>query len=168
MNVFDKLQKIYETDLKEFKEEQKELTAARTPIKGTVSPSKRLHLEPGLSIKEWLVWLEKDTKPEKKQGKANSAARNHKRKAAARSKPKPHTTKRTDHPKRPTDGPGMEQRITAYLQTRGSEFTTVQELLAQLKTDNIQVVRLVLGKMAKQERVEKNADGRVRLVKKAA
>jgi len=65
MNVFDKLQKIYETDLKEFKEEQKELTAARTPIKGTVSPSKRLHLEPGLSIKEWLVWLEKDTKPHK-------------------------------------------------------------------------------------------------------
>lgn len=63
--------------------------------------------------------------------------------------------------------PGLEQRIGTYLQTRGSEYTTVQELVAQMKVA-APVLNLALGKMAKAGKVEKAQDGRVRLMKKVA
>ena len=64
-------------------------------------------------------------------------------------------------------GPGLEQRINAYLQTRGNEFTSVQELVSQLKVA-AQVLNLTLGNMRKAERIEKNPNGLVRLARKAA
>lgn len=63
-------------------------------------------------------------------------------------------------------GPGLEQRVNTYLQTRGNEFTTVQELVNQLKVP-AQVLNLTLGKMRKAEKIEKNQNGLVRLTKKA-
>lgn len=63
--------------------------------------------------------------------------------------------------------PGLEQRIHAYLQTRGNEFTAVQELVSQLKVA-APVLNLTLGKMTKAEKIEKNQNGLVRLRKKAA
>lgn len=64
-------------------------------------------------------------------------------------------------------GPGLEQRVNVYLQTRGNEFTAVQELVNQLKVP-APVLNLTLGKMRKAERIEKNQNGLVRLIKKAA
>lgn len=65
------------------------------------------------------------------------------------------------------DGPGLSERVTSYLQTRGREFTTVQELVAQLKVA-APVINLTLGRMVKQEKVEKNQEGNYRLAKKAS
>ena len=71
-----------------------------------------------------------------------------------------------EKPKNPAQ-PGLEQRISTYLQTRGGEYTSVQELAAQLKVA-APVLNLTLGKMAKAAKVERHSDGRVRLTKKAA
>ena len=62
--------------------------------------------------------------------------------------------------------PGLEQRVSNYLQTRGSEYTSVPELATQLNVA-APVLNLTLGKMAKAAKIEKN-DGRVRLTKRAA
>ena len=63
--------------------------------------------------------------------------------------------------------PGLEQRINAYLQTRGTDFSSVQELASQLKVA-AQVLNLTLGKMRKAGKIERNQNGLVRLTRKAA
>lgn len=111
--------------------------------------------------------LEKDTKPAKKRGKSKGAkvqkpkaeARVAARKPAAKPKPVAATASSAT--------PGMEKRVTSYLQTRGNEFTRAEELATQLKVENVQVIRMALGKMAKQGVIERNAEGRVRLARKA-
>lgn len=115
--------------------------------------------------------LEKDAKPAKKVGrnKVKGGVRTQTRKAEARSRSKPKAVVRPPvAAKAPAQSPGLEERIVTYLRTRGSEFTTVQELAIQLKVENVQVLRLALGKMVKQQKIEKSDDGRFRLVKKAA
>jgi hypothetical protein len=102
--------------------------------------------------------IAKDAEPKKKPAKG-------KRKKATRPADRP-VEARAAVPKEPPQ-PGLEQRITTYLQTRATEFTSVHELVAQLKVA-APVINLSLGKMAKAGKVEKAQDGRVRLAKKAA
>jgi len=104
--------------------------------------------------------LTKDSKPTRKATKAVRGRKPVARKSATKAKM---TAKKAREPL----SPGLEQRINAYLQTRGNEFTTVQELVSQLKVA-AQVLNLTLGKMRKAERIEKNPNGLVRLTKKAA
>jgi hypothetical protein len=94
-----------------------------------------------------------EAEPKKKRGKGKKTAKN---KAEAKAE-KPTASK----------GPGLQQRIISYLQTRGGDLTAVQELVAQLRVA-APVINLMLGKMSKAEKIEKNQDGRVRLTKKAA
>lgn len=103
--------------------------------------------------------IAKDAEP-KKRAKAKKVARKTVAKKVAK-KAEPKAQKRKEPGK-----PGLEQRVTNYLQTRGSEYTTVQELVTQLKVA-APVLNLTLGKMVKATKIEKN-DGRVRLLKKAA
>lgn len=99
--------------------------------------------------------ITKDAEPKKKRGRPKKATKN-----TARREPK------AERRKEPAQ-PGLQQRIDDYLQTRGSEYTTVQELAAQLKVA-APILNLALGRMAKTTKIERNQDGRVRLVKKAA
>lgn len=96
--------------------------------------------------------LDKDTTPKKKRAKASAKPSRSKTEARVRAKPL-----------KPAAQPGLEQRVTAYLQTRGSEFTTAEELAAQLKVQNVQVVKMTLGKMAKSGSIQRLENGRVRL-----
>jgi hypothetical protein len=118
--------------------------------------------------------LEKDTRPtpaKKRNGKKRSAA-----KAAKRKQPQARRKPQQPNPKLPPtktaaarpSGPGLEQRVKDYLTTRQTSFTSVDELVAQLHLPNAQVLRLALGKLAKQQVIEKDDEGRVRLVKKVA
>lgn len=101
--------------------------------------------------------ISKDAEPKKKRGKARKTAQ---KTARAEVKAKVETPKKSQ-------GPGLEQRIDNYLQTRGTEYTAVPELATQLKVAT-QVLNLTLGKMVKAVKIERSEDGRVRLVKKAA
>jgi len=97
--------------------------------------------------------IAKDAEPKKKQRKARRTARNKE------------TSPRRSRAVR--EGPGLSERVTSYLQTRGREFTAVQELVAQLKVA-APVLNLTLGRLVKQEKLEKNQNGQYRLVKQAA
>jgi hypothetical protein len=101
----------------------------------------------------------KDGKPAKKRSRT-SAAKNSKRKAEPKAKAKPHGPQ--------TTAPGFEQRAKDYLLTRQGQYTSVDELAAQLRVPNVQVLRLALGKLAKQGVIEKNQEGSVRFIKKVA
>jgi hypothetical protein len=101
--------------------------------------------------------LTKDAKPARKAAKA---VRRKKKPTARNSAPK---AKKAREPVQP----GLEQRINAYLQTRGTEFTTVQELVNQLKVP-APVLNLMLGKMKKAGKIERNPNGLARLTKNAA
>ena len=103
--------------------------------------------------------IAKDAEP-KKRAKAKKAAK----KAAAKKVARPES--KAEKQKDPAQ-PGLEQRVSTYLATRGSEYTTVQELVAQLKVA-APVLNLTLGKMVKAIKIERHTDGRVRLTKKAA
>lgn len=100
--------------------------------------------------------LDNGIKPKKKRGKGKKAGRSTSRHAEAKA----------EKARGPIQ-PGLEQRINTYLQTRGNEFTTVQELVSQLKV-SAPVLNLTLGKMKKAEKIEKNQNGLVRLIKQAA
>ncbi len=65
MKIFDRLFKMYKVQFKVYKEEQKEPAVVRTKIQETVSSGKRLHFKSNLIVKEWLLRLQKDTKPKK-------------------------------------------------------------------------------------------------------
>jgi hypothetical protein len=107
--------------------------------------------------------------------RARTSKRASKAKAAREKKPGARKAKKAARSaRRPAEmkaekakGPGLEQQINAYLQTRGNEFTTVQELANQLKVP-AQVLNLTLGKMTKAEKIERNQNRLVRLTKKAA
>lgn len=96
--------------------------------------------------------ITKDAEPKRKPRKARRGSRT---KAAAEVK--------TDKSSRAVhNGPGLSERVISYLQTRGREFTQVQELVAQLKVA-APVLNLTLGRLVKQEKLEKNQTGQYRL-----
>lgn len=100
--------------------------------------------------------LAKDSKPApKKKAKAKKSAQSKATKNEVKAVAKPEAIQ-----------PGLDQRITAYLQTRGQEFTTAKELMDQLKCGPNHF-RLIMGKLVKHGKVEKNEAGNFRL-KKAA
>ncbi len=100
--------------------------------------------------------IAKDAEPKRKRRKVQRTTRTKAAEAKA-NKPLPVVQK----------GPGLSERVTSYLQSRGREFTAVQELVAQLKVA-APVLNLTLGRLVKQEKLEKNQVGQYRLVKKAA
>jgi hypothetical protein len=103
-------------------------------------------------------------------GKASKKRAKAKKPAARKTKASPaqNRAKPAKAVKKPTPAASpISERITAYLQTRGTAFTTTQELASQLKTGEA-FMRLTLGKMARKEVIEKDAVGRVRLMNKTA
>ena len=109
--------------------------------------------------------LEKELKPTRRAGR-RAAARGSRsvERRIARDRRQLRGALRTSAP-RPNKS-GMEHRITGYLQTRGSEFTTVEELGSQLKIVNLQVIRLVLGKMLKRQKIDRDQEDVWRLLKR--
>ena len=116
--------------------------------------------------------LEKDSKssPKKSNGRKKSSPKSAKRKQPqARTKtPRPIAKEPPEKRGPRPSGAGLQQRVKEYLVTRQGQFTTVDELVAQLRVPNVQVLRLVLGKLSKHNVIEKNPDGLVRLIKKVA
>ena len=80
--------------------------------------------------------IAKDTEPKKRRKTKKAAKKTAEKKAA------PKAEKQKDPAQ-----PGLEQRVSTYLATRGNEYTAVQELAAQLKVA-APVLNLTLGKMA--------------------
>src|SRR5262249_44401135 len=63
--AYDNARQYYDQDMKYYSRQQDLLQAVRNHILTTVSSSKRISLDPDLSVREWIMKLKNDTKPPK-------------------------------------------------------------------------------------------------------